>query len=639
FLACLYVGTSMVRLYYQKRQLEDQVAQQLQNISVSMKRSLALQLAQLHTDQKMIADQINDHFPADLARAEVRHVRSLQKMLTDEAANNDDIALLGVADVDGKVLYMSNNVRDVRAGDQIDVAPLRADPSLDTAISIYRGGVRSAWPSGFLVLHPVRYADGRLHAFVFALQSHDSFHRRLEEQERDGFSLGEHRVVAIIDTLGDRLAFRDPPATSVVGERVPEAQRTRFRHQKQLNYWVSPYDQIRHLVYEQPLVDGRYLLRVEAAERDYLAPWYKELAYSGVSAVLLLVTVMLLLRMVRQSARQTVQLHHDKKQLEIGARTMAHLIATAPVALAQVRQSDGMLLHANIAFENLFGAMPGDRLRTAAALFTQPSVWDELSASAEQSDALNGRGMELTLAAGARVRHALVSVAMLPFTQGESRELLISFTDIEAQHEREQALTDIAYTDPLTRLANRRAFLQQAGAAFAGARRHQRPLALLMIDLDHFKHVNDTYGHAAGDAVLVRTANCMRDSVRRADFPARLGGEEFVVLLPDTGLDDAFEAAERLRRMIEQAPPAEFDGHVITVTASIGVALMQADSKDIASLLHEADLALYRAKETGRNRVALAGTGTAQVAGSAGSNAPPATQLAPASAVTDKLSP
>jgi diguanylate cyclase (GGDEF)-like protein len=314
----------------------------------------------------------------------------------------------------------------------------------------------------------------------------------------------------------------------------------------------------------------------------------------------------LLLRLVRQGARQAAQLQFDAEQLDIGARAMGRLIATAPVALAHVRLDDGLLLRANTAFGHLFGAMPGEQLKMAGALFADAAVWRELCAGARLAGAAEGRSMEVTLNVDDGTRHALVSVAPLPSKRDEPRELLLSFTDMETQHAREQALTTIAYTDPLTRLANRRAFFQQADAAFATASRYQRPLALLMLDLDHFKRVNDEHGHAAGDAVLVHVANCLRHSARHADVPARLGGEEFVVMLPETTLAEALETAERIRKTIEQGPPAEFEGRAIPVTASLGVAMMRSDSKGIEAIINEADMALYEAKEAGRNRVATA---------------------------------
>ncbi|MBA5607965.1 GGDEF domain-containing protein [Duganella sp. FT3S] len=607
FLACLYVGSSSFRVYQHKRQLEQQIAQQLQNVALSARRSLGLQLSQLVTTENMIADALADHLPPDLASASGRQVATLQALLTREAAGNDDIELLGVADRDGRVLFMSNNVTTVHEGDRIDVSALRGARAPATAIDIYQGGPRSAWPSGFVVTRPVRGADGLPRAFVFALQSHDAFQRRLKEMEQAGFSLGRHSVVAMIQVAGNRLAFRYPMADAIIGAPVPPIARQPFGDQPQLAYWISPYDHIKHLVYELPFANGAYLLRVEAAELDFLAPWYAELVLSGVSTLLLLTALALLLRLVRQGARQAAQLQFDKEQLDIGARAMGRLIATAPVALAHVRLDDGLLLRANPAFGHLFGAMPGEQLKVAESLFADAAVWRELCAGARLAGAAEGRSMEVTLNASEGTRHALVSVAPLPSKRDEPRELLLSFTDTEAQHAREQALATIAYTDPLTRLANRRAFFQQADATFATASRYQRPLALLMIDLDHFKHVNDTYGHAAGDAVLVRTANCLRHSVRHADLPARLGGEEFVVLLPETTLAEALETAERIRKTIALSPPAEFEGQAIPVTASLGVAMMRGDSKGIEAILNEADLALYEAKETGRNKVATAG--------------------------------
>lgn len=604
FLACLYIASSTIRVYQHHRQLELQIAQQLQNVALDTRRVLARQMTQLATTEHMLIETVIDLLPPAPASASRQQMAALQAMLTRQAASNDEIELLGVADRDGRVLSVSNDVGTVHVGDQIDVSMLHNDPLRATAITIYQGGSRSAWPSGFVVVRPVRGESGLPRAFVFALQSHDALQRRLQEQA--GMSLGRHSVVAIVQTAGNRLAFRYPLADAVIGAPVPAAGRQPLRDRPQLSYWVSPYDHIKRLVYELPFANGAYLLRVEAAELDYLAPWYAELIFTGASAVLLLTAMALLLRLVRQGARQAAQLQFDKEQLDIGARAMGRLIATAPVALAHVRLDDGLLLRANTAFGHLFGAMPGEQLKLAEALFTDVGVWRELCAGARLAGAAEGRSMEVTLNVGDTTGHALVSVAPLPSKRDEPRELLLSFTDTETRHAREQALAAIAYTDPLTGLANRRAFFQQADAAFAIASRYERPLALLMLDLDHFKHVNDSHGHAAGDAVLVHVANCLRRSVRHADLPARLGGEEFVVMLPETTLAEALETAERIRKTIEQEPPAEFEGRAIAVTASLGVAMMRSDSKGIEAILNEADMALYEAKEAGRNQVATA---------------------------------
>ncbi len=164
-----------------------------------------------------------------------------------------------------------------------------------------------------------------------------------------------------------------------------------------------------------------------------------------------------------------------------------------------------------------------------------------------------------------------------------------------------------ANTDPLTGLSNRRGFEHFAQEALAASRQFARPLSALMLDLDHFKQVNDTQGHAAGDAVLQEIARRWNGLVRGSDLLARLGGEEFCLLLPNTTLRQAQQIAEKLRQACAASPVECSAGetrHRLAVTVSIGLASSElADTLDLDSLLHDADLALYEAKRSGRNRV------------------------------------
>jgi diguanylate cyclase (GGDEF)-like protein len=162
---------------------------------------------------------------------------------------------------------------------------------------------------------------------------------------------------------------------------------------------------------------------------------------------------------------------------------------------------------------------------------------------------------------------------------------------------------DLARTDELTGLPNRRAFLERGTSALELARRHKRPLALIMFDIDHFKRINDTHGHGAGDAALRAVTSVLSRIARASDTPGRLGGEEFGLLLPETRLDDAVTVAERLRRDVG-ALTVPFDGTAIRITCSFGVAGLQDDLPGLDALLQSADEALYRAKREGRDRVA-----------------------------------
>jgi len=164
----------------------------------------------------------------------------------------------------------------------------------------------------------------------------------------------------------------------------------------------------------------------------------------------------------------------------------------------------------------------------------------------------------------------------------------------------------LATTDSLTGLFNRRRFMELCEQEFSRSIRYDRPLAMFMMDIDHFKHVNDDYGHDAGDRVLKSLAEISILALRGADVLGRFGGEEFGVLLPETDEESAREVAERLRQSIERAS-ISINGITLSITVSIGVSILKPDMGSMESLLKKADIALYDAKQSGRNRVVLSG--------------------------------
>jgi len=162
--------------------------------------------------------------------------------------------------------------------------------------------------------------------------------------------------------------------------------------------------------------------------------------------------------------------------------------------------------------------------------------------------------------------------------------------------------TRAAQTDELTGLMNRRAFFEHAQVLYAQCRHKQQPLCVLMMDMDHFKQINDTYGHQAGDQVLRQIGGVISASFRKADVYGRLGGEEFAVLLPNTSLEAARDIAEQLVKSISGLVAEPVKG----LSASLGVAFTDAVDEDLHGLMNTADKALYRAKALGRNQVAVA---------------------------------
>jgi diguanylate cyclase (GGDEF)-like protein len=164
----------------------------------------------------------------------------------------------------------------------------------------------------------------------------------------------------------------------------------------------------------------------------------------------------------------------------------------------------------------------------------------------------------------------------------------------------------MAITDDLTGLCNRRHIVHLLADELGRAQRYGRALSCVMFDVDHFKGVNDAHGHDAGDAVLAAVGAAAQEQCRQSDVVGRYGGEEFLVVLPETGPDGARAMGERIRGAIERVA-VDHGGHALTVTASFGVATASPDApgggQDARAILKRADDALYRAKDRGRNRV------------------------------------
>jgi len=200
------------------------------------------------------------------------------------------------------------------------------------------------------------------------------------------------------------------------------------------------------------------------------------------------------------------------------------------------------------------------------------------------------------------IRHFIST--KIPFQQEGELPALIGFsTDVTELYNLKEEFKKQANTEPLTKLFNRRYFLDHAEREFNRAKRHSSDLALMSIDIDYFKKINDEFGHPAGDKVLIKVSNSLKSYIRTEDILARIGGEEFSILLPETSLKAAREVAERIRHgQSKMILTGEWRGE-INVTLSIGIATFEVNDNKFEQLFSRADKALYLAKNAGRNNV------------------------------------
>ncbi len=275
------------------------------------------------------------------------------------------------------------------------------------------------------------------------------------------------------------------------------------------------------------------------------------------------------------------------------ARTLVMVELQDPVV---VMDGKGRVVDANRAAEHVLGLRAyGD---VPVSLGT---LWARTRQESETSSRIR---LRTSVEAGGAERSFEVTVTSLDRRGAPGRSALV-LRDVTPLLEAHAKLEKLANTDELTGLANRRHFMEALQREIDRAQRYDRPLSLVLLDLDHFKGVNDTHGHAAGDDVLRETAAILRGVCRDVDEAARIGGEELALLLPETNAAGARVMAERVRRKLEQTDLRSPDGTTYHVTASLGVAALglHADSPD--RLLQASDEALYQAKHAGRNRVVV----------------------------------
>lgn len=287
---------------------------------------------------------------------------------------------------------------------------------------------------------------------------------------------------------------------------------------------------------------------------------------------------------------------------ETAEQNLRDLFETSPVPLVLAGQRHGRLLHLNRAALDLLDPrrlLPDPSLATAGDFYADAHTGHLLNQALAHHDAFGPVDLRVR-DSSQRLLDVMVSARKLRYNG--RRAVLASLVEITHRKRQEHELRRLAHTDPLTALHNRRGFFARAERAHEESA--HAPLALLALDVDYFKHVNDTHGHGVGDLVLQQLAGRMSAVLREQDLLARIGGEEFAALLPAASAADALEMAERIRRAVcDHALRCQ--GLRLAVSVSIGVALLEHPDDDIDAALARADEAMYRAKQSGRNCVQM----------------------------------
>ncbi len=411
--------------------------------------------------------------------------------------------------------------------------------------------------------------------------------RELEESRENVRTLFETSPVALVLT---RLADQTVLLANQRAGQLFEIDVAKARGQAAMGFWVRPEDRLTmvdHLRQRGSLEDLDAELKTTSGRRFWGNISATMLTFEGERGVLLGIHDVTEKRRVAEALRQNEE-------------TLRTMLEAAPLPLVVTGLDDAILRFSNQRAADMFGTSIEELVGKRA-----PDFYANPEDRRTFIELLHSTGKVDDFATNLRTRDGSAFWALLSartMVLRDTRVFMVGFADLTAQKAIEHELRDLASMDGLTGVFNRRHFFELAGATLTHCERLKRGVCIAMLDVDHFKVVNDRYGHAAGDEALKALTRVCQRECRSSDIIARHGGEEFVVLLPETTLESARAVVERVRRAIAEEPIAVASGVSFSITVSGGLTERR-DGESLEVLLARADDALYQAKRAGRDRV------------------------------------
>ena len=514
----------------------------------------------------------------------------LEGLVASKRATLPQASSLAIFDPGGEVLASSppGAAEAVRSYTRAFAAQDSLEATTQAAFgSAYGGGFGGSGndPAALIRVRAIRGAGGTLVA-VAAAQIDVS----LIQTELSDLELGEHRVISVTDP-DLKLIARRPPMPQTVGVEVTDAAiRSLLRRLKEsgsasraMRSETGPY------YYYARVGEFPFFIGISEARADIMAEWDKRFAVYGFAVVAIVALMILLVRLVNKNFARSS---------ELAARLVAMESTSDMIVIADL---DGRAEYVNPSFERTTGLSKEQTIGSRQAIFGL----EEAEAEAALSTAAAGEGWrgEITaIRADGMELVEEVTIAPVLGPGGEPVRLVAVLRDITERRRLQERLERLAHYDSLTALPNRALFFDRLEGAVARAKREERRFALLFVDLDGFKAINDRYGHDAGDYLLFQIARRLHAAIRDSDTAGRMGGDEFTILLDNIAKpEDAAAVADKIRSSL--AEPIEIpSGARVTVGASVGIAVYPDDGPDGEAVLKAADSAMYAIKLSGERR-------------------------------------